>query len=485
MRWLVRTLAFPTKEAVEVLRQPRLLLVLVIGPFLILLVFGAGLRDTDPALSTLFVAPDDPDLAEQARQFADAQEGRLVVDDVVEDEDAALQRLRDGEVQLVVAFPPESEETVRGDEQAVLRLFHAQVDPVEAQAIELYMEAAVSELNQQVVANVVAEGQTEGADVEARVQAARAQLDTTRAAVREGDDERASVELSQLRADTAALALAAGPLAAVAGHDAAPGRAGRLNERVDGISDPEGFEAEADRLDTDLAAIESSLEEFRSLSPEVLVAPFRGETVQVAGESLELSDFYAPAVVVVLLQHLLVTLVGLSVVRETELGTSELYRVAPLRVGELVVGKYLAFGAIGALVTAALVAALVFGLGVPMRGDWLQLVTVLVAVLLASAGLGFCVAGVSRTDSQAVQYTMLLLLATIFLSGFVLSLDRFIPQFGWIGWLLPTTYGVEMIRQVMLRGVAASPILLGILVGYAVLLGALGWLSARWRLLRG
>jgi ABC-2 type transport system permease protein len=437
----VRTLAFLTKEAVEVLRQPRLLLVLVIGPFLILLVFGAGLRDTDPALSTLFVAPDDPDLAEQVVQFAERQEGRLVVDAVVDDEDAALRRLRDGEVQLVVAFPPEVEETVRRDEQAVLRLFHVQVDPVEAQAIELYMAAAVSELNQQVLADVVAEGQTEGADVEARVQAARARLDATRTAVRE-------------------------------------------IERVAGISGPEGFEAEADGLDTDLAAVESSLEDFGSLSPEVLVAPFRGETVQVAGDGVELSDFYAPAVVVVLLQHLLVTLVGLSVVRETELGTSELYRVAPLRLGELVVGKYLAFGVIGSLVTAALVGALVFGLGVPMRGDWLQLVTVLVAVLLASAGLGFCVAGVSRTDSQAVQYTMLLLLATIFLSGFVLSLDRFIPQFGWIGWLLPTTYGVEMVREVMLRGVAPSPILLGILAGYALLLGALGWLSARWRLLR-
>ena len=40
----VRTLAFPRKEIFEILRQPRLILTLVAGPFLILLLVGVGYR---------------------------------------------------------------------------------------------------------------------------------------------------------------------------------------------------------------------------------------------------------------------------------------------------------------------------------------------------------------------------------------------------------------------------------------------------------
>ena len=44
-RFIIRTSAFVSKELVEILRQTRLLLALVLGPFLILLLFGRGFRN--------------------------------------------------------------------------------------------------------------------------------------------------------------------------------------------------------------------------------------------------------------------------------------------------------------------------------------------------------------------------------------------------------------------------------------------------------
>ena len=44
----IRTLGFFTKEIVGVLRQPRLIASLVLGPFLILLLFGLGFRGGHP-----------------------------------------------------------------------------------------------------------------------------------------------------------------------------------------------------------------------------------------------------------------------------------------------------------------------------------------------------------------------------------------------------------------------------------------------------
>ena len=49
-----------------------------------------------------------------------------------------------------------------------------------------------------------------------------------------------------------------------------------------------------------------------------------------------------------ILQHMAVTLIALSVIRERTTGLFELFRVSPIRTGELVIGKVLAFGLLSA-----------------------------------------------------------------------------------------------------------------------------------------
>jgi ABC-2 type transport system permease protein len=494
---LIRTGAFLRKETVEVARQPRLLLTLVLGPFLILFLFGAGLRDTDPPVRTVFVAPPESELTAEVVEFATAQSERLTVVGVVSEEDAALQQLRRGDLDLVVVFPADAGETVRNDEQATIRMYHTQLDPVEGRAIELFMQTAVDQVNRQVLAGVVGESQTETEDLHERVAAARQRTAAVRTAVDGDDGATADRQLGLLRGDLAELALVAGPalgvLASVdgTGSGEAPIDLAALQDRlaaIEGTSpgDTSGAGSEdlsaLDELETDLAMLDEYLAEYRSLSPGVLVAPFRGEAVRLEGAGVELSDFYAPAVVIVLLQHLLVTFVGLSLVREVELGTTELYRVAPLRVGELLVGKYVAFLLIAAAIAAALIALLVVGLGVPVVGSWVWLVAIIAGVLFASAGYGFLVAVASRTDSQAVQYTMILLLLTIFFSGFLLSLERFIPAVRWVAWIVPATYGTNLLRDVMLQGQVQEPLLLAALFGMGAVLALVSWLLLRRRL---
>ena len=62
-RRLVPVLALAWKEIKEVIRQPRLLVVLILGPFLILGLFGLGYRSSPPPLRTLLdfwiVIPSD------------------------------------------------------------------------------------------------------------------------------------------------------------------------------------------------------------------------------------------------------------------------------------------------------------------------------------------------------------------------------------------------------------------------------------------
>jgi ABC-2 type transport system permease protein len=484
----VRASAFVRKEAVEVIRQPRLLVTLIIGPFVILLLFGAGLRDEDPPYATVFVAPGDAALATEVRGFVEEQTDRVSVQGITHDEAWALRQLQGGRTEMVVVFPEGVEETLREDEQAVITLHHNQMDPIEARALLLYLREAVDQINRQLVASTIADAQADTEGLHEHVTEARQRLASARAAADDGDDGLVALELARLRTDTAVLVLALGSAAVVqdmAGssdgganqtEESLPAAVARFSERVESIEDTDGFRAEADELEQDLAAMEETLAEFRTVSAEVLAGPFRGELRQLAGNEVELSDFYAPAVVVVLLQHFLVTFVSLSLVRERELGTTELYRVAPLRVGELLLGKYLAYTTLAAAVGFGLISALVLALGVPMRGSWAALVLVLVPLLVASCGLGLCIASVSRTDSQAVQYTMLVLLATVFFSGFMLSLDRFLPPFHWLGYLLPASYGIDLLRPIMLSGVFEQQLpMLFALSALGLALGALGW----------
>ena len=69
-RRVLQIAAFVRKEALEIIRQPRLLLTLVFGPFLIMAVFGLGYRDTPDPMRTIFVAPKGSPLLDQAQTYA-------------------------------------------------------------------------------------------------------------------------------------------------------------------------------------------------------------------------------------------------------------------------------------------------------------------------------------------------------------------------------------------------------------------------------
>lgn len=492
-RAAVRTSAFLRKELVETLRQPRLVAVLVLAPFLILLLFGAGLKDRDPMVGTVFVVPEGGAFAEEVERFATEPSWRLQVEAVTPDRREALERLQRGDLDLVVVFPADAAETVRSNRRATVTLYHNLIDPIESRALGLATRAAVDRLNRLVLRSWVAQGQERAGDAHERVTVARERVDALRQALDEGDDAEAMAHLVLLESDVAALSLGlavlghAGPVEQVGqdpgGEPSVSDALTDLEGRIDDLSaDTAPQRAEVEGITRDLDRLDRALGEFQTLSPETIVDPFRGVLRRVATEPVGLAQFFAPGVLVLLLQHMLVTLVGLSVVRDEQLGTTELFRVSPLSALEVLVGKYLAYLLLSAGVSLLLVLLLVVGLDVPVAGTVPMLVASLAAVMFTSIGMGFVVAMLSRTDSQAVQYAMLLLLASIFLTGFIVSLERVVPALRTVGWVLPPTYGIALLRDVMLGGTPLQPrVLLG-LAGIGAGLLLVSWVLLRRRL---
>jgi ABC-2 type transport system permease protein len=191
-----------------------------------------------------------------------------------------------------------------------------------------------------------------------------------------------------------------------------------------------------------------------TIPPEVLVSPVQQKYDNLQGRALDFMSFYAPAVLALILQHIAVTLGSLSLVRERLLGALELFRVAPVSSLQVLLGKYLGYTLFIGVITAVLVGLMVWPqlLGVPFLGDVVTFVAVVLLLTLASLGVGFLLSTYSKTDSQAVQLSMLVLLLSIFFSGFFLPLENFRVPVNYVGFALPLTHGIRAFQSVMLRG---------------------------------
>ena len=104
---------------------------------------------------------------------------------------------------------------------------------------------------------------------------------------------------------------------------------------------------------------------------------------------------------------------------------------------------------------------------------------VAVLVILASLGIGLVISALVRTESEAIQYAMMLLLVSIFFSGFFIPIDRLIPPVRVVSYLLPATYGIEALQQVAFEGRTPDLLLVGGAVAYALVT-----LLTAWALLR-
>ncbi len=497
-RPVVRMSSFIRKEIVEILRQPRLIFTLVLGPFLILLIFGIGYRNEPRQLRTLFVAPPGSIMAQDIQRYAPTIGPQLIYEGIDPDQAHALQRLKNGEVDLVVVAPSDAYQKITSNQQATFTLYHNEIDPLQVNYVVYFGQFYVDEVNRRVLTAMTAQSQAEAKNYQTDLQAAQQNSAATRAALQSGDTAAAQQHQQALGQNLDALTLAlgasAGLLSGVQQNTSSDSSNNSAADVLSALNDARQNQnqlsqtnsadkntqlAQLDKIDSDLAKINEQLSTFESISPDILVNPFTSDTRSVTPVNPTPMGFYAPAVLALLLQHLAVTFAALSIVRERIGGTMELFRVSPLSAAEALLGKYISYLIFGGVIAAILTGLIVYVIHVPMLGNWGDFALVVAGVLFTSLTIGFIISIISQTDSQAVQYSMIVLLAAVFFSGFIMSLDMITPQVRIISWAIPTTYGAILLRNIMLRGDGPNLLYIGGL--YAI---GLGLLVIAWLLLR-
>ena len=216
-----------------------------------------------------------------------------------------------------------------------------------------------------------------------------------------------------------------------------------------------------------------------AISPQVIAAPTRAELRNLAPISPNVVAFFAPAVLALVLQHMGVTLTALSLVRERLSGAMDIFRVAPVRALEILVGKYLAYLFFNLSIAAAISFLLVGVLHVPLLSPPGEMAWVIVLLSFAAVGLGLLISTIVDSERQAVQLSMLVLLASVFFSGFVLPLDQFITPLRIAAYSLPVTHGIQLLQDFMLRGSTNAGWELALLAVIGVLLFLLTSITVR------
>jgi ABC-2 type transport system permease protein len=363
LKTTTRVFSFVGKEIMITVRRPGALISLVVGPFLILAIFGYGYNGFRHPLDTVVVIPPNSGLPRDPSFYAELAGAPLNIVEVGEDPEAARGRLQRREVELVMIAPADAGARFRAGQQEVITVFYDEIDPVGQSYVGVLAEEFSARVNRELIAG----------------------------AVKQGD---------------------------------------QYLLEASGKSQP--------------------------IPPSVVAAPTTTDVRNLAPVTPSVIAFFAPAVLALILQHMAVTLTALSLVRERLGGAMELFRLSPTSAREILAGKYVAFGLLNMIIAGLTIALMVLVLRVPLLSNVPFVVLIILLLSLASLGLGLLISALADSERQAVQLALLVLLASVFFSGFAVPLRDFDPAVRNLAYALPVTHGIRLLQDAFLRGTWTS-----------------------------
>jgi ABC-2 type transport system permease protein len=190
------------------------------------------------------------------------------------------------------------------------------------------------------------------------------------------------------------------------------------------------------------------------------------------------ANYIIPGLVAILMQMIAIFLASGSIVRERERGTMEQLMVTPVNPLGLMLGKVAPYLFLGLGETALILAIMRFAFDVPIQGSLIFLFLIMIVYLAALLAFGLFISTNAKTEMEAMQSAQMLVLPSIFLSGYIFPIKGMPFLLQAIGQVLPATHMVAVMRGIVLRD--AGPLEMtshvAALIAFAVVLV---WLSVR------
>lgn len=174
---------------------------------------------------------------------------------------------------------------------------------------------------------------------------------------------------------------------------------------------------------------------------------------------------------------------SIATLRERTSGTLERLLAMPLGKGDLIAGYALAFGLVAIVQSLLATGLALWALGLDVIGSpWLLLLVALLDALLGTA-LGLFVSAFAASEFQAVQFMPAVIFPQLLLCGLFIARENMQPVLESISNVLPMSYAVDAMNQVLHNVDATADFFRDILIvaGCGVLVLTLGAATLRRR----
>jgi len=172
---------------------------------------------------------------------------------------------------------------------------------------------------------------------------------------------------------------------------------------------------------------------------------------------LRSANFIVPGLIATTLMYYPALLTTLSIVREKESQTILSLYCSPISKAELLLGKLLPYLMISLVNAVVLMGLALYVFEVPFRGSLALVAFATVLYLFATCSVGMLISVLVNTQVAAILVTMVTTLLPSFLyTGFFTPLSASKWSIWLIGRFLPTTYYLDILRGVFLKGTGWS-----------------------------
>jgi ABC-2 type transport system permease protein len=177
-------------------------------------------------------------------------------------------------------------------------------------------------------------------------------------------------------------------------------------------------------------------------------------------------DYVVPGIIGLILQLITVTLMACTLAREREAGTLFQLMVTSLRRREIVLGKVIPYLAISVVLILGIILLTAWYFQVQFHNP-AALALICFLFLLCSLGMGLLISAISRTQTQAIQFSVFFLLPVFVLSGAFAPLEQLPKAIRYISELFPLTHFCRAFRLVNLYRAAPQFYALDLVILFA------------------
>jgi ABC-2 type transport system permease protein len=177
-------------------------------------------------------------------------------------------------------------------------------------------------------------------------------------------------------------------------------------------------------------------------------------------------DYVVPGIIGLILQLITVTLMACTLAREREAGTLFQLMVTALRRREIVLGKVIPYLAISIVLILGIILLTAWYFQVQFHNP-AALALICFLFLLCSLGMGLLISAISRTQTQAIQFSVFFLLPVFVLSGAFAPLEQLPKAIRYISELFPLTHFCRAFRLVNLYRAAPQFYALDLIILFA------------------